>query len=462
MPRPFSERPLSLETPLGSDALLLAGMRGSEGIFQLFRFELDAVAENGRRIPFEALLGQKIGVQVRAPDAPARTFWGICSRVSQGARDPRYTRYELELVPQVWLLTRRRGLRIFQNLTAPQVLEQVLAGQNASFQLQSSYQQHEMLVQYRETDFAFASRLMEEAGIFYFFKHTADGHQLVVADSPQSHPDLARARFDARATSNTVFSWEKTQELATGRYALRDHDFESPRSTIEGQAAIQESVAVGTVEHRLKLAANEALELYDFPGSYAQRFDGDDRARQAAAVGMQGLAAASLGVGGASTVPGLTAGHAFTLEQHGEGDGKYVLTGIQHTAELPDLNSPRLTYRNEFTCIPDGLPFRPPRTTREPVVGGVQTAIVVAPPGGPVTDTFGRVKVKFHWDREGKSSSWIRVSQPHTGSSGAFWLPEVDDEVLVAFEEGDPDRPYIIGRLWNHDDPPPDRREGGR
>jgi type VI secretion system secreted protein VgrG len=456
----FEPRPLAVATPLGPDALQLLGVHGTEGLSQLFRLELDAVAKTGRRIPFEALLGQTIGVRIQLADAPPRMFFGICSRISQGERDTQNTSYRLEVVPQLWFLTQGSGLRLFPDVSVPDVLERVFTGQDASFELRVPYPVRELLVQYRESDFDFVSRLLAEEGIFYFFEHTADGHKLVVGDSPESHPELPAVQFDARAAGRSVYSWEKTQELAAGKTRLRDHDFESPQGIVEGEAAIQESALVGSVEHALRLDANESLELYDFPGAYAQRFDGVGEAERAARIRMEAHAAASLAVTGASTVPWLAAGHRFRLERHGDGDGAYVLTGVSHTARLADSKSTKLSYSNTFTCIPAGLPFRPPRTTPRPMVGGLQTAIVVGPAGGGVfVDDLGRVKVRFYWDRAEQSSAWVRVAQPYTRSSGAFWLPGVDDEVLVGFEHGDPHRPYVVGRLWNTDDRPPEDRD---
>jgi len=162
---------------------------------------------------------------------------------------------------------------------------------------------------------------------------------------------------------------------------------------------------------------------------------------------MQEQAAASVVVTGASTVAALAAGHTFTLEQHADGNGKYLVTGVQHTAELPDLNNSMVSYRNDFTCIPADLVYRPPRTTPRPVVGGMQTAIVIAPLAGPIIDKLGRVKVKFHWDREGTSTTWLRVAQPYSGGPDGLWLPDVNDEVLVGFEHVDPHRPYVIAAV---------------
>src|SRR5262245_35122635 len=178
-----TSQPLQLTTPLGRDALLLVGFTGREGLSQLFHFQLDLLAENRRDIAFDQLLGQKATISLALGGGKSRHFNGIVSRFSQGARDATFTAYRMEVVPQLWLLTRRAQCRIFQHQTVPDILKRVLAGLDVRFDLQGTFHPRNYCVQYRETDFAFASRLMEEEGLFYFFKHAADGHQLVLANA---------------------------------------------------------------------------------------------------------------------------------------------------------------------------------------------------------------------------------------------------------------------------------------
>jgi type VI secretion system secreted protein VgrG len=201
------------------------------------------------------------------PAGSPRHFNGIVSRFSAGARDATTTQYWAEVVPSLWLLTRRTQCRVFQQLSVPEIVRRVLAEAlvDATFELRQTYFARDYCVQYRETDFDFVSRLMQEEGIFYFFEHEAGGHVLVVADSPQSHPDSGTFVFDrARspaAGADRVFGWEKTQELRSGKVTLRDYEFELPQSPIEASATIQESVQVGQVTHRLALGGNDRLEL---------------------------------------------------------------------------------------------------------------------------------------------------------------------------------------------------------
>jgi type VI secretion system secreted protein VgrG len=183
-----AERPLSVTTPLGPDVLLLVGVNGREALSELFRFELELLAENGVDVAFEKLLGQKVTTRIRLSEQTSRYVGGVVSRVAQGSRDEVFTTYRMEVVPQFWFLTRRKQSRIFQALSVPEILKKVLAGLDVAYEVQGTFYPREYCAQYRESDFDFASRLMEEEGIYYFFKHTAAGSTLVLANTPQSQP----------------------------------------------------------------------------------------------------------------------------------------------------------------------------------------------------------------------------------------------------------------------------------
>ena len=455
---------LGVKSPLG-DALSLNGFSATEGLSQLFSLELDLIAGNDAPDVFRALLGQPISVQ-----AGPRHFDGICSRISQGKSSTGFTSYTAEVVPWLWLLTRNRRTRSFQNTSVPEIAERVAvdSGHALSLRLQASYEPREYVVQHNESDFDFVLRLLAEEGIYFYFEQSSDGHQLVVVDGPAGHTALEPARFDPdgklKPSRESIYSWEKTQEVRPGKVTVRDHNFELPNNDLEASALLQESVAAGGVTHLLRTAAGNGLELYDYPGGYAERFDGVDAgggtqpaelqklfaaAARAATLRMQAEAASALEIAGASNVRGLAAGRIVTLTGSGARfDGKYLVTGVTHRL---DRHGDRVAYANTFTCIPDGLPFRSPPTTPCPEAG-VQTAVVVGPPGErSFHDKYGRVKVRFHWDRDDTSSRWVRVVQQSTSG----FIPEVDDEVIVAFEHGDPDRPVVLGRVWNPENPPP-------
>jgi type VI secretion system secreted protein VgrG len=472
---------LSVSTPLGDGVLLLEGFRGQEAISSLFSFQLDLLAPDGRDVPFEAVLGKEFRVAITLADGSTRPFSGICSRFARSDRGS-LTRYEAEIVPRAWLLTRTKDSRIFQEKSVPQILAQVLGGipgHAFELRLQGTFQPRDFVVQYGETDFAFVSRLMEEEGIFYFFRHGTDGHTMVIANTPEGHPDLPVAVPYRRDTTiprpGSIATWEKAQEVRSGKTTLRDYSFELPGQTLEGTATTQESVQVGQVVHSLGVAGNDRFEIYDYPGGYAERFDGVDPsggerpaelakifedARRTARLRMEEEAARSLSIRGTSTAPALVAGHRFALSMHPQADGPYVLTSVRHAARAASGGSMGV-YGNAFTCIPSALPYRPPRTTPKPVIPGPQTAIVVGPPGEEIfTDKYGRVKVQFHWDRQGQrdgaSSCWVRVASLHAGTESGFMvMPRVGWEVVVSFEDGDPDRPIIVGSVYNPERLPP-------
>jgi type VI secretion system secreted protein VgrG len=481
-------RPLQVKTPLGDDRLLAVGFSGSEEISRLFHFQLDLLAENDNAIAFDQLLGQPVTLRLDLPgDAGQRYFSGLCSRVSQGGRDPTFTSYHLEIVPKFWLLTRRAQSRIFQHLTVPDILNRVLEGLEVAFQLQGSWQPRDYCVQYRESDFNFASRLMEEEGIYYFFKHEAGSHTLVLANTPQSHPFVPERStivfeevFGGKRYEDRVLSWRKVQELRSGKYVLWDHCFELPHKHLEADRPTQDAVQVGQVSHHLHVGGNDRLEVYDYPGEYAQRFDGIDKGgaeqpaelqkifddnQRTVGIRMQQEAAAGLAIEGTSTCRQFTSGHKFTLTRHFNADGPYVLTAVEHTASLSvdyrSGESGQYRYQNRFKALPLALPYRPPRQTPKPFVQGTQTAVVVGPKGEEIfTDKYGRVKVQFHWDREGKnnadSASWVRVGTPWAGKQwGMIHIPRIGQEVIVAFQEGDPDQPIIVGSVYNAEMMPP-------
>jgi type VI secretion system secreted protein VgrG len=485
-----ADRWMTVTTPLGPDDLLLVGFAGNEAISQLFSFQLDLVAENQTPIPFEQLLGQKMTVNLTLPESPStkRHFSGICSRITQSAQDNTFTSYRAEVVPELWLLTKKAQSRIFQQIPVPEILRQVLAGLDVSYQLSGNYNSRDYCVQYRETDFNFASRLMEEEGIYYYFEHQTNSHRLIVADTPASQPDLPApstiiydGTIGGTRAEDRIRDWEKTQELRSGKYTLWDHCFELPHQHLEAVQNIQASVAVGQVNHQLHVGNNDKLELYDYPGEYAQRYDGVDPGggdrsadlqhifqdnTRTDGLRMQEEAAPGLVIHGAGNCRHFVSGYAFTLDRHFNADGKYLLTGVRHAGRLPaDYRSgdpgESYSYENQFTCIPFELSFRPRRLTPRPFVQGVQTAVVVGPPGEEIfTDKYGRVKVQFHWDRQGQnnadSSCWIRVGALWAGNQwGTIHIPRIAQEVIVEFQEGDPDQPMITGCVYNANMMPP-------
>ena len=497
MPEEYKQanRPMSVSTPLGPDKLLLVGFEGTEQISGLFSFRLDLIAPNvgAKEIKFDQVLGQELTVKMLMQAADGSTtpeyryFSGICHRFQQGDRDTVFTSFQAEIVPKFWLTTRVAQSRIFQQLSVPDILKKVLTGLDVEYKIEGTFEPRDYCVQYRETDFNFACRLMEEEGIFYFFKHAEGSHKLVIANTAASHadvPGVTKVQWEVAEREDRemkhVHEWAKRQEIRSGKYALWDHSFELPDNNLESKKNTLESVAVGTVTHKLKVAGNENFEIYDYPGEYSQRFDGisSSGGEQAGNVAkitpdgkrtvelrMQAETLAGLVIEGSSNCNQFTSGHKFTLEKHFDAEGKYILTSVHHVATAGNAyrsgDGDDATYSNTFTCIPDALPFRPQRTTPKPCVMGAQTAVVVGPAGDEIfTDKYGRVKVQFPWDRESKadanSSCWLRVGTPWAGKNwGAIHIPRIGHEVIVQFLEGDPDSPIIIGSVYNASTMPP-------
>jgi type VI secretion system secreted protein VgrG len=481
-------RLLQITTPLAKDFLLLDRFRGQEGLSELFRYELDLIHEEtdvGHQptiVDIRQVLGRPVNFALLLPDGNSRFFSGIVNQFFQGNRDERFTYYRAIVVPQVWLLTQSAQSRIFQQLNVPDILAKVFHGLDVTFEIQGTFYPREYCVQYRETDFNFASRLMEEEGIYYYFEHDTAGHKMIVANSPQSHrqcPQQSDVPYELHMPDQEGFvsridTWSTRYQLQTGKYTLWDHNFELPHKKLEAQEL-----------SRFDVGSNTQLEVYDYPGNYANRFDsidkgGGDQAsklqkifednRRTVEIRMRELDANYQTVEASSNCGSLTAGHRFKLLDHpvDSNNIEYVLTWIHHKADQsPDYVSSTQKdqpYQNTFTCIPHGsgrAPYAPARVTVKPSIHGSQTALVVGPPGEEIfVDKFGRVKVQFHWDREGQadsgSSCWIRVAQNQAGLrwGSAYW-PRIGQEVVVHFLEGDPDRPIIIGSVYNATEMPP-------
>jgi type VI secretion system secreted protein VgrG len=442
---------------------------GTEAMSSLFRYEVDVVTDAAHPIAFDAVLGSEVTVNV-THGPTTRQFSGMCARISETSAGDAFT-YRLELVPKLALLAMTEDSRIFQDQSVPDILQRVLASRGIDFQLAltRSHEPRNYCVQYRESDLNFISRLMEEEGIFYYFTHSANGHHMIVSDSSASSPAVqAPANFlpaVQRPDAEGLFAWQKTQELRPAKVTLFDFNFQLPDNHLDATSSIQPSVAVGSVTHRLALPATGGLEVYDYPGGYAKRFDSETDLQKiftengrAAAMRMQELASSAIGIDGGGNLPQFTAGASFVLAQHPNGNGQYVLTSVHHSTTQ---QGSKLDYQNTFTCIPLALPYRPPRLTPRPRIDGTQTAVVVGPAGEEIfTDKYGRVKVQFHWDRNGKkdanSSCWIRVSAQFAGQEFGFVsVPRIGQEVVVNFLEGDPDQPIIVGSAYNPDHLPP-------
>ncbi len=490
-------RPIGVKAAsLDKDKLLVEQISVSEGLSRPFRISLVCLGAPDYAVPFEKVLGQSVTVRLDVPGGgDPRYFHGIVYKLTEGSKvhsadtGKFFTRYWLDAMPSFVSLRSSVQSRIFQHESVPDILKKVLKGLTTKFELQGTFEPRDYCVQYHESDYQFASRLMEEEGIFYFFKHTDSGHTMVIANAPTSFSDIAgsstvvfndfKGLRDVRLHEDRVVRWQKSQEMRSGKYKLWDHTFEMPDKNLEATKPIMDTAAAGTVTHHLKVGGNDQWEIYEFPGGYAGRFDGIDKGgspqaselskieqdnKRTVGIRMQQVAANSLVADGEGNVRQFTAGGKFTLSQHFNANGSYVLTDVEHVASMEGTytsnESVTLRYKNSFRCIPAAIPYRPQQGTGKPTINGTQTAVVVGPAGSEIsTDKYGRVKVQFFWDRDGKknldSSCWVRVAQAWASKSfGAFFLPRVGDEVIVDFLEGDPDQPIIVGCVYNADHMP--------
>ena len=418
---------LKLTTPLGKDVLLIDSISGTESISNLFSFHIDALQANPPTvIKSSDILGKAVSVEIVQPDGTFRYINGMVSRFAQGGHDDRFTHYRMEVVPHLWLLTQSKQSRIFQQMSAPDILRKVLDGIDFNLQVQREYQHRNYCVQYRESDFAFASRIMEEEGMYYYFEHTASAHRMIIADKPDSHrlcPSKSSIDFIAKLSGDletpAVSEWSMEYQLQTGKVELRDHQFQLPHKKLETEQ-----------DSRFNDMGNQNVEVYEFPGGYARKFDGIDKGggdqdselqkvfqdnKQTVQNVIDALDAKHKTYRGRSDCSSFTAGHKFKISNlpTKDDDREYALTTVRHfyrqSPPYTSTEGPGSPIQNQFECIPLGdskfPPFRPQRTTPKPSIFGSQTAYVVGPAGEEIyVDKYGRVKVQLHWDRQGQNN----------------------------------------------------------
>jgi len=453
-----AKRIAKIDTPAGQDVLVLNRVVISEQLSQPFRIEADLLSES-KALKFEDLIGESVTITMATDEDIPRYFNGIVSRFTQMGMESRFEAYRMEIVPRLWAFSRTFQSRIFQNLAVRDIITKVLEGVVIEWSLTASYQPRDYCVQYRETDLNFVSRLMEEEGIHYFFKHSHGKHTMVIADNPGAHEVLldkyAKIAFRPYTGAPTgdefVYDWAQDKVLLPAKYTHTDFDFESPKKNLLARSEKSFGHALDTGE------------WYDFPGLYTSPGIGDKRAR----VRCEEMHTRYDMAKGKADARGLQTGFVFTMLDHPRGDQnvKHLVTAAIHTIQLDALESGDIDsgspYLCSFSTIPSSVPYRPQRITPKPFVQGPQTAMVVGPAGEEIyTDKYGRVKVQFHWDREGKfdqnSSCWVRVSQIWAGKNwGGMTIPRIGQEVVVDFLEGDPDQPIIIGRVYNGESMPP-------
>lgn len=456
-----SGRWITIDSPLGQNVLVPTSFRGQEHLSRPFLFDVEVASSNSSIGPGD-LLGKSVSVSVRRPGGDPRAFNGLVTAFSAGPMmRSGYRRYTLRLEPWLRLLDRTSDCRVFQNKSAKDILETLFSDAGFSayeFKLQGTPSTREYCVQFEETDLAFASRLLEDEGLFYFFRHEAGAHTLVIADNAAAYAASADAtanyRQNAQPQAEALHDWNPGWSFRTGKWTLRDYDLAKPSVDL-----------TSTTSTLLDVTSFKSWERYEYPGGYTEAADGTTRARRRMEAEEAGYQLAA----GAGTYPGFSAGHTFSLAEYplaAEAGQSYALVSVDHEAAdnthfAQAGGTDRPYYVNRFTCIPSSVVFRPERLTPWPTMRGPQTAVVVGPQGDEIhCDSYGRIRVQFHWDRLGqkddKSSCFVRVAQSLAGRNwGTLFTPRVGMEVVVDFLDGNPDRPLVIGAVYNAENMPP-------
>ncbi len=455
---------LTINTVFGADALRINSWQGSESVSELFDFELVLHSQN-HNLSFDEIIGTDARVNIQLQNAEeTRYFNGIISSfqhdgafVLEGAKSGEFlSQYRAKLVPWFWSLQLNNDCRIFQEKSIPTIVKEVLAEHKIAkfqFRLTKTYEKREYCVQYRESDFNFISRLLEEEGIYYYFEHSEKEHILILVDDLSQINLCSRqpnVKFESVTGDNETKTFFKDlkikQEMKPDSVQLRDFNFKSPSFNLVSD---------------LKSKKSKGYEVYDYPGEFDKVAQGDQLAR----VRYEEQQCQKELMTATTNGRGFESGFRFKLEEHPRKDfnREYTLLKVDHEASQETYRSNTGTpfqYWCNLTCIPYKTPYRPTRKTEIPKIVGTQTAIVVGPKGEEIhVDKHGRVRVHFHWDRvakNSKSSCWMRVSQPWAGTGfGGMTIPRIGQEVIVDFLEGNPDNPIITGRVYNGEAKPP-------
>lgn len=470
--RTQTDRQFELTVPKDAGTLLLISFDYREELGKPFVLRVRCTPEETGAKP-ELALRKTATLRINMGENRMRFLSGEVAKVSQPAdtRGPRV--YELTIVPKLWMLRHRTDCRIFQEMKVPDIIKDVLERAKVpapADNLKGSYRKWEYCVQYRESDLNFVTRLMEQEGISFFHNHEDGRHELVLSDAPASHEpmepfeELPYFPPDEQVGPIAMESWERLSRTDTGKVSLLDFDFIAPTKDLKAEEAVNS-------DHVL-----EGWEVFDYPGEYSEPGDGTAYAK----VRSQEVRASHEFYRGVTACRGVRVGTKFKLTDsegwlRSEHAIEYLVTSVAMTGESTSYASGGGaggsaggggggggdTFTCKLSAIDAKVNFRPERSTPKPLIAGVQTAIVTGPAGEEIhTDEHGRVKLHFHWDRHGKkddtSSCWVRVSQAVAGAGyGTMILPRVGHEVIVQFIEGDPDRPIVVGRVYNGDNKPP-------
>lgn len=455
-----ANRWLELDTKLGTDAFLATEVTGSEGISELFEFRVSALSSKTFIEP-DKILGTTVTLKMARPNGQPRFVNGLVTHFSAGPvtrNDHRL--YTLIVSPTLWTLGRRSDYKVYQDKTPVEIAEDLLKKGAVAFDksLKASYDKRDYCTQFGETDLAFLRRLLSEEGIFFYFKHSQSDHKLVLCDAANSYPEAdqktVQYRQDQVDAADAVYALDFDANLTETSWTLRDYNYESAPKPIEQ-----------TKKTALKPAASKNWEQFRYPGDGMKT----GRLTQLATAAVDAVDASFEIANGHGTAASFTPGYRFTIKEHPVAqvkDKEFVLTKVTHEARdqtyftlKPGMEG-KPFYRNSFTCIPVSKPARLALPAPKPIVQGPQTAIVVGKKGDVATDSYGRIQVRFFWDREGEKNDTatchVRVAQPVAGDQwGAVFIPRGGMEVLVHFLDGDPDRPLVTGAVYNSSNAPP-------
>lgn len=453
---------LAISPDTGLD-FTLDSMEATEELGRPFTVILD-VSSDKPRSDLHAVLGSSATVTLSYPQKADRHFNGIVSRINYRGLTGGGYRYRLELRPWIWLLSHKQDCRIFSSKSPWAIMTELFRGggftdfadkrQNSAGDAVLDY-----CVQYRETTLDFVTRLMEQYGIYYYVVHKDGAHTVTFADDPNSHASAGQAipyqydQTDWRAADDHIWDWSADAQIQPGAYVYREYNFTTPKADLTGKS-------LGPGQHTYG-----SSEVYDYPG----RYDAADDGQKAAQVRMQDFATRRQVYGGTSNSRLLGAGTKFTLSSFPDADANQEYLVVEsvcsvqraETRSFKDGDDLVDTFRCVLRAVPGSRPFRLPDTTPRPMIRGPQTARVAGEAGQEVTtDQYGRIKVKFPWDRRAEedenSSCWIRVAQVWAGQAwGAMFIPRIGQEVVVEFLEGNPDRPLVTGQVYNADMPVP-------
>ncbi len=445
----------------GPDDVHVQSMDGSEELGRPFKFTVELRSEK-HDLKLDDQLGKELTVSIELPDGKKRHFSGLVSQIAYAGLRLDHYRYIAEVRPWIWFLGFSSDNRIFQEKTVPDILTEIFKehGQSCKKSLSGSYEKRDYCVQYGETDLNFASRLMEEVGIYYYFEHSKGKHEMVLADAPGAHKDFPGYteipyfppdEINRREQDHIDF-WEMRHQVETQVAAVESYNYETPKTDLLKKTTLKKS------------HGESGHELYEYGKLYPKAGDTD----KASKVRAEEQQAAHQIASGGGDVMGISAGCTFKLTGHDarpDQNGKYLVISSGYNVVNNEIGmqggSGGASFHCHFKAIPDQTQFRAQAITPKARVQGPQTAVVVGPSGDEIyTDKYGRIKVQFHWDRLGKkdekSGCWIRVS---TGIAGQKWgmvaIPRVGQEVIVDFLEGDPDQPIVVGSVYNADNMPP-------